>query len=65
MWTEAKAIGGMETWVCSYSQGGVRFGITLYGTDPEQILEDNCDALPDLVIEGRLIATAEADDDET
>lgn len=36
------------------------FGITLYGTDPDQIVEDNCAELPELKVLGTLECTAPA-----
>ena len=60
-WTDAQPIAGMTPWVCSYiGADGHTYGITLYGTDPDQILEDNCDLLEGLDVEGQLVATAPA-----
>lgn len=58
-WTQAKTIAGMIPWVCSYKgTDGLTYGLTLHGTDPDQIIEDNCDQLPSLTVEGQLIASA-------
>ena len=42
-------------WVCSYKKDGKLYGITLWASDPGQILEDWCDRLDELTIEGVLI----------
>ena len=42
-------------WVCSYRKDGKLYGITLWASDPLQILEDWCDRLDELTIEGVLI----------
>ncbi len=58
------AIGGMRPFVMSYLRNGLSFGITLYGTDPGQILEDHCDTLPGLELCGELVSSAPESDDE-
>ena len=64
MWTDATTFGGMVPWACSYRIDGILYGITLYGTDPVQIIEDNCDLLPDLTVEGQIVATSDAGGDQ-
>lgn len=60
--TPAKPIAGMTPWTCSFiGMDGLTYGITLYATDPRQLLEDNCELLPGLTVEGQLMGTAEAD----
>ena len=55
--TEVNSIGGMVPWVCSYDgPGGERIGITLHATDPEQIVHDHSGNLPELTVDGQLIA---------
>lgn len=61
IWTDAQKIAGMTPWVCSYDGPNGRYGITLYGTDPQQVLNDNCDVLPGLKVDGELICTAPDD----
>ena len=56
-WSDTPHIGGMKPWACSYDKGGVRYGITLYGTSPDQVLEDNCDTLPGLTVDGEQVST--------
>lgn len=48
-------IGGMIPWLCSYDNDGSRFSITLYGTDPQQVLENNCSSLSGLTVDGQLM----------
>ena len=55
-WKDTPHIGGMKPWACSYDKGGVRHGITLYGTSPDQVLEDNCDSLYGLTVDGEINA---------
>ena len=60
------SIGTMTPWACSYDgPNGGRFCITLHGTDPAQVLDDNCAALPGLTIDGVLhnVITQEPDGD--
>ena len=56
---DATPLAGMTPWACSYDKDGRRHAITLYGTDPDQVLNDNCDTLPGLTVDGELIATGE------
>ena len=42
-------------WACSYRRDGRIYGITLWATDPSQVLEDWCDTLQDLEIVGVLL----------
>lgn len=49
-------LGGMVPWACSYDGADGRYCIILYGTDPRQVLEDNCADLPGLKVDGRLEA---------
>lgn len=62
--TQYPPIGGMAAWCCSYEQDGITYGITLYATDPEQLIEDNCDALPGFEVHGRLVASYDFGDDD-
>jgi len=50
----------MIPWVCSYRKDDKKFGIILWADDPDQILEDWCDRLQDLEIEGYLIGEEDA-----
>lgn len=59
-WEDARPIGGMKPWTCSYSKDGKRFAITLYGIDPDQVLEDNCGELDALSVDGELICEGRA-----
>lgn len=53
-------IPGMTPWLCEYTgQDGHKYGITLYGSDPDQIERDYCVSLWGLVVVGQLIATIE------
>ena len=45
-------IPGLVPFVCSYTANGRRFGITLYASDPDQILRDWFWSLPGLEIDG-------------
>lgn len=49
-------IAGMVPWMCSYTKDGARFAITLYGTNPRQVLEDNCEQLQNLCVDGQVMA---------
>lgn len=50
-----RSIAGLKPWACTYDgQDGARYGITLYGSDPNQVLEDNCESLPGLTVDGEL-----------
>jgi hypothetical protein len=53
-------IASMIPWVCSYRKDDKKFGIILWADDPDQILEDWCDRLQDLEIEGYLIGEEDA-----
>jgi len=46
---------GVTPWVCTYWKEGVPYGITLWASSSEQVLEDWCDALGGLTIEGVLL----------
>ncbi|QGH74947.1 hypothetical protein MAL1_00201 [Bacteriophage DSS3_MAL1] len=61
---ETPPIAGMIPWACTYFKDGKPFGITLYGSDEDQVLQDNCAELPGLRIDGRLLASIPADDRE-
>ncbi|MDP5216733.1 hypothetical protein Q5Y75_05840 [Ruegeria sp. 2205SS24-7] len=61
---DTPTIGGMKPWTCSHWKDGKKFAITLYGTSAEQVLEDNCDALDRLSVDGELAATIPLNDDE-
>jgi hypothetical protein len=54
------SIANMEPWVCSYRKDDKKFSIILWASDPDQILEDWCDRLQDLEIEGRLTGEVDA-----
>ena len=45
-------IPGLRPFVCSYTANGRRFGITLYASDPCQLLRDWSWSLPALEIDG-------------
>lgn len=62
---DAEPLAGMTPYACSYTKDGVWYAITLYGTSEEQILEDNCDLLDNLRIDGILVAVADANPRET
>lgn len=58
-WTDEKPIAGMKPWACSYTKdGSTRFGITLYGTDAQQVLNDNCADLDGLRVDGEVVSTS-------
>ena len=59
---DVPSFAGMKPWACSYRapDGNGRMAITLYGNDQKQVLEDNCDALPDLAVDGEMVARAPA-----
>jgi len=59
-WRDVKPIGGMKPFVCTYTKDGVPYGITLWGTDEAQVLNDNCAELDNLRIDGILISEADA-----
>lgn len=63
-WVNAKSLAGMKPWACSCTKDGRRFAITLYGSDAEQVLNDNCAELSELCVDGELICTALADTGE-
>ncbi|MCA0204306.1 MAG: hypothetical protein LCH92_08190 [Proteobacteria bacterium] len=49
------AIGPLTPWACSYTgPDGGRYCITLHGSDPEQVVNDNLARLPGLTIDGVL-----------
>lgn len=52
---DLEPIGTAVPWVCTYWKDGRPYGITLWADDPLQILEDWCDRLDNLEVEGRLI----------
>ncbi len=54
------ALAGMTPWVCEYDGPSGKFGITLYGANADQVLEDNCMELPGLKVLGELHSTAAA-----
>ena len=41
-------------WACSFDRPGGRRAITLYSSDQAQVLEDNCDELPGLTVDGKM-----------
>jgi len=55
-----KPIGNLTPWACMYWKEGKPYGITLWGDDPMQLLEDWCDRLENLSIEGVLIDDEDA-----
>ena len=59
-WSDMPEIAGMTPFMCSYAKEGRRFSITLYGTDAEQVLEDNCAELENLSVDGIVICEAPA-----
>ena len=50
-----RCIGPLVPWACTYLKAGQRFGITLYATDPDQIIRDHAKELPGLSVEGRIV----------
>lgn len=54
-------IGPLIPFACSYKQGDKLHAITLYGLTEEQILNDNCDLIPSLKVDGVLWATGKWD----
>jgi len=46
----------LPIWCCTYIKRGREFCITLPGTDPEQLVEDNKHLLRGLRVDGRLVA---------
>ena len=57
-WKDAPRIAGMKPWACSFDGKDGRYGITLYGTDMQQVLDDNGADLPGLSVDGELAMTA-------
>ncbi len=57
--------GGMRPWLCEYDGPGGRYCITLHGTDPDQVLRDNAQALPGLTVLGELHEIIPATDSDT
>lgn len=55
--TPAFHIPGLHPFVCSYYISGRKFTITLYASDPVQVLRDWSWSLPGLEVEGILIST--------
>lgn len=53
---QCKKLAGMQLWACSYTENGVLYAISLYGTSEKQILEDNCDQIENLVVDGRMVS---------
>ena len=54
-------VAGMIPWICSYDGPDGRYSITLYGSNADQVLKDNCATLPGLVVDGVLKAVARAE----
>ena len=52
---------GMTPFECSYTKDGKPHGITLYGVDAKQVVEDNCDRLANLKVQGELHASVPED----
>jgi hypothetical protein len=52
IFTPPQRIPGMTAWVCEYDGPDGRYSIVLHGSDPQQILDDNCDLLPGLKVMG-------------
>lgn len=59
--TSGITIGGMPVWFCTYTGPDGRYGINLPASDPAQILEDHCDRLPDLRVQGQVFKIIEED----
>lgn len=57
-WSEVNHVAGMTPWACSYDGPHGRMAITLYGTDADQVLNDNCADLLGLSVDGELVAVA-------
>lgn len=58
---EASSAAGMYPYACSYTKDGDRYGITLFGCDPESVVENNCDVLENLKVDGVLDSVIPAD----
>ncbi|WP_146194482.1 hypothetical protein [Thioclava sp. NG1] len=52
-------IPGLSPFVCTYYRDGRPFGITLYGDTEESVIENNCDVLDGLRVDGVLEGTIE------
>ena len=50
-------IAGLTPYVCEYQGPDGAYDITLYGSDPEQIITDHGDSLPGLKVVGILEGT--------
>lgn len=51
---------GMKPWACEYTGAdGLRYGIILYGSDPDQIEADHCERLWGLIVVGELLSIVE------
>ena len=62
-WTDALELAGMTPWACSFEKDGRRYAITLYGTSQQQVLNDNCDQLAGLRVDGELVCYSKPEDD--
>ena len=60
-WEIPQHIHGLKPWACSYDGPDGRYAITLYSSDPQRLLEDNCDALPGLAVDGELLSRSLGD----
>ena len=60
---EAKPVAGMKPWACSYEgDDGLRYGITLFGTDREQVEQMGRENLPQFEVDGLLTHIADVED---
>lgn len=57
--TPVAPIGPLIPWACTYYKASLRYGITLYATDPHQIVNDHKDKLPGLTVEGRIVGVVD------
>lgn len=60
--TPPPKIPGLTPFACSYLKDGKEFAITLYGESEQSVLDNNCDALEGLRVDGVLIGTMDASD---
>jgi hypothetical protein len=52
-----QSIPALTPWLCSYDGPDGRYEIVLYGSDADQVLNDNCDVLLGLTVDGKFEGT--------
>lgn len=58
--TKPQHLPHMKPWACEYTAAdGLRYGIILYGSDPDQIEADHCANLWGLIVVGELLSIFE------